>query len=462
MPQDLLIILLAILLAWEFNRFLKSRRFRNFIARLKPPTSPPKPRAMKPKSEKDCPFCAAEKAAGNHRVVSYTHHPISWCQCKGQGGRKKRISTQGCACPNPKCDYYRIIDEQIHALVGYGGHGKGENIQDFYCQCCNRKFSARRNTVLYRLKTSSQVVSLILMLLTLGVDISTLEEAYGISESTLRTWLSRSGDHGQKLHQRLLTGLDLVHVQLDDLWAEVKHARHDTWVRVATDVKTKLIPIIQVSDRSQKAAYQVIHELKQCLRAGCIPVFSSDGLKSYFYGLTAHFGKWEIVAGKRRPVWVLLSALVYGQVVKHQRRRKLVKVERRIMCGDSDIYRGRLKAAGLSGKINSSFIERLNLTIRRSISKLARRTWGLAQYPLELVEHIEWWRAYYHFSRYHESLRVISATPLKRRGKQPPRKYKNMTPATLAPHCAWCSAGVAAGLTNRRWTVKELISYPIY
>ena len=405
---------------------------------------------MQPKSEKDCPFCVAEKIAGNQRGESCTHLPVPWRQRKGRGGRKKRISTQGYACTNPSCDYYRIIDEQIHALIGYGGHGKDENIQDFFCQCCKRKFSARRNTVLYCLKTSSRVVSLVLMLLALGVDISTLEEAYGICESTLRTWLSRSGDHGQKLHQRLLIGLDLVHVQLDELWAEVKHARHDTWVWAATDVKTKLIPVIQVSDRSQKAAYQVIHELKQCLRTGCIPVFSSDGLKAYFYGLTAHFGKWEIVAGKRRPVWTLLSEFVYGQVVKHQRRRKLVKVEHRILCGDRDTYRGRLKAVGLSGKINSSFIERLNLTIRRGISKLARRTWGLAQYPMELVEHIEWWRAYYHFSRYHESLRMELATPIHRKGKQPSRKYKNRTPA------------MAAGLTNRRWTVKELISYPVY
>jgi hypothetical protein len=27
------------------------------------------------------------------------------------------------------------------------------------------------------------------------------------------------------------------------------------------------------------------------------------GLIVYFYGLTAQFGKWEIVAGKRRTVW---------------------------------------------------------------------------------------------------------------------------------------------------------------
>jgi len=55
------------------------------------------------------------------------------------------------------------------------------------------------------------------MLLALGVDLSTLEEAYGISKSTLQTWLSRSGDHGQKLHQTLLTGLDLVQVHMDEL-----------------------------------------------------------------------------------------------------------------------------------------------------------------------------------------------------------------------------------------------------
>jgi hypothetical protein len=179
-------------------------------------------------------------------------------------------------------------------------------------------------------------------------------------------------------------------------------------------------------------------------------------------GLTAHFGRWEAIEGKRRPVWTLLSEFVYGQVVKHQRRRKLVKVEHRILCGDRDTYRGRLKAVGLSGKIKSSLIERLNLTIRRGISKLARRTWGLAQYPLELVEHIEWWRAYYHFSRYHESLRIELSAPIRRKGKQPSRKYKNRTPTTPALHQTQCGASVAAGLTNKRWTVKELISYPVY
>jgi hypothetical protein len=31
---------------------------------------------------------------------------------------------------------------------------------------------------------------------------------------------------------------------------------------------------------------------------------------------------------------------------------------------------------------------------------------GLAIYSSEQVEHLEWWRMYYHFVRYHESLKV--------------------------------------------------------
>jgi hypothetical protein len=142
-----------------------------------------------------------------------------------------------------------------------------------------------------------------------------------------------------------------------------------------------------------------------------------------------------------QPVWVVLSGFVYGRVVKYKRRRKLVKVERQVICGDKDTYRNQLKAAGLSGRINTSFMERVNLTIRQGISKLTRRTWGAAQFTVEFVEHLEWWRAYYHFVRYHDSLRLELGESLRRKGRQ--------TPA------------MAAGLTQWRWTVGDVISYPL-
>ena len=79
-------------------------------------------------------------------------------------------------------------------------------------------------------------------------------------------------------------------------------------------------------------------------------MFSTDGLQHHFYALTALDGKWETGDG-RKPVWELLGELVYGQVVKHQRRRRAVEVERRSVWGEEKQYQKHLKKAGLSGRI---------------------------------------------------------------------------------------------------------------
>jgi transposase InsO family protein len=159
-------------------------------------------------------------------------------------------------------------------------------------------------------------------------------------------------------------------------------------------------------------AYGVVHELKDRLKPGWMPVFSSDGLKHYYFAITAHFCQWSTLDGEKKPKWVLLASLLYDQVVKHQQRRKLVEVEQRMLCGQKSDYFSRLKAAGFSGIINTSFVERVNLTIRHAVSKLTRRTWGLAQFTPELLEHLFWWLAYYHFVRPHQSLREILPQPL--------------------------------------------------
>jgi hypothetical protein len=144
-----------------------------------------------------------------------------------------------------------------------------------------------------------------------------------------------------------------------------------------------------------------------------------------------------------------MGELLYGQVIKHQRRRKTVEVERRMMVGEEGEYRKRLKAGGQSGRINTSYGERLNLTIRQNVSKLTRRTWGPAIYTSELMDQLEWWRSYYHFVRYHESLEVKLEKQVEQKGKRQPQRYKRRTPA------------MAAGLASRRWTVRELLSIPL-
>jgi hypothetical protein len=196
-------------------------------------------------------------------------------------------------------------------------------------------------------------------------------------------------------------------------------------------------------------AYAVVHELIARLKAGCVPVCSSDGLKHYYYALTAHFGEWVDVDGQNKPVWLLLPDFLYAQVIKSRKRLRIISIEARLIWGTMHDYRSRLIAAGLSGNINTAFVERANLTIRQSISKLSRRSWATAHYTPELYEHIYWWLAYYHFAREHESLRTKRAQPKEGKGNQRPTLYQNATPA------------MAAGITQQRWTVRELISYPL-
>ncbi len=91
----------------------------------------------------------------------------------------------------------------------------------------------------------------------------------------------------------------------------------------------------------------------------------------------------------------------------------------------------------------------MNLTLRRSVAALARRTWATPQATPHLLAHLEWWRGYYHFVRPHASLRVPLATPIARGGRRIAQRYRQCTPA------------MAAGLTRWRWTVHELLMLPL-
>ncbi len=144
----------------------------------------------------------------------------------------------------------------------------------------------------------------------------------------------------------------------------------------------------------------------------------------------------------------MTSHLIYGQVKKVYRRRKVVRVTRLMRCGTPEALRMALRHLGLTGRLNTAFVERVNLTVRRSVAALARRTWATAQEAPQLLVHLEWWRGYYHFVRPHASLRVQLAQPLKRGGGRKPHCYRPRTPA------------MAAGLTSRRWRVQELLPLP--
>jgi IS1 family transposase len=303
---------------------------------------------------------------------------------------------------------------------------------------------------MYRLKTPSRQVAVVLSALAEGLDVSAAERVFGVRQATITRWLVRAGAHAQTLHQRTFCQLEIAHVQLDEIRTRLRSHTQVLWLWVALDPLTKCIPVFQLGPRTHNMAHLLIHRLRALLAPGCLPIFTSDGLNAYFYALTAHFGDWIRGAGarSRKAQWQVKGGLLYGQVQKQHRRRKLVRVRHVIRLGTGAAFKEALQALGFSGRVNTAFIERVNLTIRRGVAALARRTWATALQGPHLEAHLHWWLAYYHFVRPHESLRVVVQAQAGATSPRRPR-YRQRTPA------------MAAGRARQRWTTQYLLSCPV-
>jgi Integrase core domain len=165
------------------------------------------------------------------------------------------------------------------------------------------------------------------------------------------------------------------------------------------------------------------------LSSTCVPAFTTDGLKAYFYAQTAHFGHWFRPPGARKDHWQVEDQLLYGQLVKRRERRTVTFTWMRMLRGKRAELTAVLLAHGFSPCIQTAFIERLNLTLRQGVALLTRKTWSLPQSEPHLLGHVEWWRLFYHWVRPHQSLH-------------------GRTPA------------MALGLADRLWTAGELLHTP--
>ncbi len=233
------------------------------------------PRRLRPCTPQDCPACQQPTNAAATVAPTPTVPPWRSSQCRR--GRPKTIATAGHACPNPACRYHGITDAAVHALVGCGHHG-AERIQDFRCQACQTKVSARRDTALYRLKTPTAQVSQVLTALAEGLDLAAASRVFGHSHHTIVRWLDRGSAHAERLHARHFRGLAFPHLQLDELRTRLRGPAGVRWLWLAVDPQTKAVPALHLGRRDRAAAHTLVHALVQTLAPGCLPVFTSDGL----------------------------------------------------------------------------------------------------------------------------------------------------------------------------------------
>jgi len=375
-----------------------------------------KRRTLHPQTPCDCPACSAE-----HKQCELTKLRAipSWSVQHSRRGRPKQVETDGHSCNHPECLYFQVTESHVHALVGCGIHRGVESIQYFKCQACGSKVTARWNTPMYDLKTATQEVARVMTASSEGVDIAAASRIFAHDERTIRRWLARSAHHAERLHNRLLHHLACRHLQLDELVTKLRGVKERVWVWVALDAPTKLILVIRCGGRTRVDAQLFVHEVWSRLAPGAPPVFTTDGLQQYYDALTAHFGHWVAEVGKRWPVWQVDPRLLYGQLHKIKSGYTLKSMFTRALCGTRAELRAALQSLDLTGKIMTAYVERVNLTLREHIAPLSRRTWSLAQDEHSLWMHIEWGRAYYHFCRYHDSLRLPATKPGRYRSRTP-------------------------------------------
>jgi hypothetical protein len=139
-------------------------------------------------------------------------------------------------------------------------------------------------------------------------------------------------------------------------------------------------------------------------------------------------------SGRGRPHLVAWWDIVLVQVTKRNVKGRVSDVEHRIVQGAPDLL-ARLLWESQGGVINTAFIERLNATFRQHMTWLTRRTRTLAHRADTLTAAMYLLGAVYNFCRYHDML-----------------SFPYRSPRTLA---------MAAGLTDHRWSIRELLSFKV-
>lgn len=348
--------------------------------------------------------------------------------------RSRTVDTRGVFCADPDCpDRGKADKGNIKA------HSKKE--RRFRCTTCNKTFAASKGTPLYRLHKDATLLVCVVTLLAHGCPLPAVVAAFGLDERTAASWRDKAGSHAEAVHRHHLEakGLDLGHVQADELYARRQGGR--SWVAMAMAAPSRLWLGGVVSPIRNMA---LIQELVDMVRLAWLPgtalLICVDGLASYVSAFWRAFREKAYTGKRGRPPYRLPGLIWLAQVVKRRVGPCLKEVARRVVWGTLDLVLGKMAQTRTGEVINTSYIERLNATFRACLAGLTRR--GRRQVKDENVLHRGMYLVgcVYNFCSEHRSLRVRQG-----RGK----KWAERTPA------------MAAGWAERPWSVLELLSFKV-
>jgi len=220
----------------------------------------------------------------------------------------------------------------------------------------------------------------------------------------------------------------------------------DVYTLTAIKTETRLFICHHEGDRSTDAAINLFRDVERRRSIHSpIPVFTSDNWDPFEEGLVNVYGYLETpryngIGRKPLPKLIPYPSLKYAQVCKQKEKGRVVEVIQRVVFGDPDEV---MEALGVDsgGKINTAYIERLNLTIRNSLARFVRRGMNCSK-DIKIHSHaIDFFQAWYNFVKPHQTLRLEINEGRKR--------WSQRTPA------------MAEGLTDHVWSLKELLTFRV-
>ena len=348
------------------------------------------------------------------------------------------------------------------------GHPSGGPWCQLHCTSCGGYFQETHGTPLHGKRVSSDLFVWAVGALAEGLGIRAVARVFEVDPNTVLHWLVAAADHLEAFSPYFLHDVRVTQVQLDELFAllsavkagQVSEAeaierlsRSPHWIWVAMDPVTKLLLAIDVGDRTLATAPAVVHQVVQGLAPGCLPLFLTDGFKAYTTALLTHYGQWvqpprrQAKGPTPKPRWMPRPQLLYAQVVKTVRRRRLVRVRHRVVFGTLAAVEQVRAACGW--QINTAGIERLNLSMRQHVAALGRRVTTLCKHEDGLRQQLALYHVYSNVCLPHASLRVPLPPLLPTHGTGSARQWRPRTPA------------MAAGLTERVWPLREVLLFRV-
>jgi IS1 family transposase len=238
-----------------------------------------------------------------------------------------------------------------------------------------------------------------------GLGIRAVSRITGVNRGTVGAFALKMGRGCAELHDRMMVGLHVNRLELDELWSYVGKKQKnvtrkdvavtgDQYTYVALAASTRTIVSYRTGKRDTDNTAEFVHDLRE--RVIGYPEISTDGFHPYKNAIRDAF------AGRAS----------HGVIVKTYSVTNLAKQAAVRYSPAQVVAVSREVESGLPEHISTSYVERSNLTLRMSSKRFARLSNGFSKKLEPHCAAVALYVAHYNLCRVHESLRSTPAMAL--------------------------------------------------